>query len=91
MTWLLGNAIAVIMVGVMIPRNSIELENQTLRRELVDQWFTNHAEHCGALIPPWPHRGHCKWPMPEVLAMLPLAEIHAMLLEVSGQSSEPPL
>jgi hypothetical protein len=43
-------------------------EIERLREELIDQWLSNHAEHCGARVPPWPHPGICHWPMPEVLA-----------------------
>jgi hypothetical protein len=38
-----------------------------LKRELEDQWGSNHAEHCDI---DWPHRkGYaCMWPQPSVLA-----------------------
>jgi hypothetical protein len=37
---------------------------------LMDQWLSNHAEHCGKRGPPWPHNGMCHWPMPEILIRL---------------------
>lgn len=37
---------------------------------LMDQWLSNHAEHCGVRGPPWPHEGMCHWPMPEILTRL---------------------
>jgi hypothetical protein len=37
---------------------------------LMDQWLSNHAEHCGVRGPPWPHAGMCHWPMPEILTRL---------------------
>lgn len=59
-----------------------EEEIKKLRLEVMNQWFTNHAEHCGKL-PAWPHNGRCHWPMPEVL---PPTEVYLLLLEVSGVS-----
>ena len=55
-----------------------------LRRELMSQWLTDHAEHCGAL-PPWPHEGDCQWPMPTVLSEEASAA-YLLLLELSGES-----
>ena len=61
-------------------------EKLELRREVMRQWFTNHAEHCGVVVPPWPHDGDCQWPIPPViLATLP-SEVYLLLLEVSGES-----
>jgi hypothetical protein len=37
-----------------------------LERELVEQWWMNHAEHCGHS---WPHPSgaFCGWPLPAIL------------------------
>lgn len=53
-----------------------------LEKELMDQWFTNHAEHCGKL-PPWPHKGECHWPVPSIV---PRDRVYLLLLEVSGEA-----
>jgi hypothetical protein len=37
---------------------------------LMDEWLSNHAEHCGVRGPSWPHDGVCHWPMPEILIRL---------------------
>lgn len=39
-----------------------------LEFDLVDQWLSNHAEHCGHQVPPWPHRGICHWGLPPAVA-----------------------
>ena len=44
----------------------LEAENQLLRKEIEEQWFYNHAEHCRD---EWPHDGPCMWPLPEVLGL----------------------
>jgi hypothetical protein len=36
-----------------------------LRKELVNQWWTNHDEHCQNC---WPHMGDCYWPLPDILS-----------------------
>jgi hypothetical protein len=63
------------------PEKVLELE-----LELAKQWLANHAEHCGVLVPPWPHAGLCHLPMPEVLASLSPSEVYLLLLQVSGES-----
>ena len=37
-----------------------------LEAELVEQWWSNHAEHCGL---EWPHPSgaFCGWPLPKLL------------------------
>lgn len=35
-------------------------ENLELKKHLVKEWLTNHAEHSGAPVSPWPHNGICK-------------------------------
>ena len=45
----------------------LKKENAALRLELWKQWECNHSEHCGKVIPPWPHQGECYWPIPAVL------------------------
>lgn len=37
-----------------------------LEQELGDQWWANHAEHCGL---EWPHPSEtsCGWPLPDLL------------------------
>ena len=60
-------------------------EVKRLKLDLMDQWITNHAEHCGR-IPHWPHDGRCHWPMPKALADLPHGETYLLLLEASGES-----
>jgi hypothetical protein len=42
-------------------------QNRKLQEELMRQWMINHHEHCGVIIPPWPHPGRCHWPMPKIL------------------------
>lgn len=59
-----------------------------LRREVMRQWFTNHAEHCGAVVPPWPHAGDCQWPIPSVILANSPSMVYLLLLEVSGESVE---
>jgi hypothetical protein len=61
-------------------------EIRALRLELMSQWITNHAEHCGVTVPPWPHRGGCQWPLPSTLSALPSDEVRLLFLEVSGES-----
>lgn len=57
-----------------------------LEEEVMNQWFTNHSEHCGkALGPPWPHQGTCGWPLPAVLASLSPSEVYLLLLSISGE------
>jgi hypothetical protein len=36
-----------------------------LKRDLLEQWESNHSEHCGVPIPPWPNEGECHWKLPE--------------------------
>ncbi len=38
-------------------------ENAELRKELLNQWEYNHAEHCGHLDA----HDECHWPMPRIL------------------------
>jgi hypothetical protein len=49
---------------------SVSLEHR-LRTELLNQWLSNHAEHCGkeADGEAWNplHEGDCHWPLPPVL------------------------
>jgi hypothetical protein len=59
-----------------------------LQLELARQWLSNHAEHCGVIVPPWPHRGICNWPMPEELSCLGHSEVYLLLLQASGVSVE---
>lgn len=62
-------------------------ENVNIYQELVSQWITNHAEHCGIPISaPWPHRGDCQWPMPLVLREVSPSEVYLLLLLASGES-----
>lgn len=61
-------------------------ERLALRREVMHQWFMNHAEHCGHRIPPWPHTGDCHWPMPPVMVAMAPSEVYLLLLEASGVS-----
>lgn len=62
-------------------------ETLELRRELMQQWFSNHAEHCGVILaPPFPHVGDCQWVIPPVIAALSPNEVYLLLLEVSGES-----
>jgi len=68
------------------PKN-IELErllqqNRELKKDSVDQWASNHYEHCGVPIPPWPHEGDCQWPIPATLASSEVFNL--LLLLVSG-------
>jgi len=42
-------------------------QNRKLQEELMREWMINHGEHCGVIIPPWPHPGACQWPMPTIL------------------------
>ncbi len=53
-----------------------------LRREVIRQWFINHAEHCGVPITsPFPHNGDCQWDIPQVLKSVSPNEIAAALSE----------
>jgi hypothetical protein len=65
-----------------------QLIKQTLilRKELADQWLTNHSEHCGVSVPPWPHKGDCHWPLPAILASMSPSEVYLLLLLVSEES-----
>ncbi len=74
------------MINIMTNCNCSN-ELLELRRELMRQWFSNHAEHCGVnLAPPFPHKGDCQWTIPPVILSLPPNEVYLFLLEVSGQS-----
>jgi hypothetical protein len=54
-----------------------------LRREVIRQWFTNHAEHCGVPVTsPFPHNGDCQWYIPEALESVSPDEIYSLFLEV---------
>jgi hypothetical protein len=44
----------------------LETEIIELRRELWDQWFFTHSEHCQN---EWPHEGRCQWPLPKTLGI----------------------
>jgi hypothetical protein len=57
----------------------VQSEMRALKIDLIRQWFSNHAEHCGALIPPWPHNGLCKWPLPPTLMAASTPEIYWLL------------
>jgi len=47
---------------------ALAVEVAALKVELVNQWLSNHYEHCGhRLTAPWPHAGDCHWPLPDVL------------------------
>jgi hypothetical protein len=58
-------------------------EELNLKKELIKQWAFNHAEHCGVIIPPWPHAGECQWPLPAVISP---SEAYLLLLSASGES-----
>lgn len=47
-------------------QRDLEEENSALRRELAEQWWQNHAEHCGL---DWPHPdgAPCGWRPPKLL------------------------
>ena len=65
-----------------------EQEVLELRRELATQWEFNHTEHCGHLGEPYPHRGRCNWPMPEVLTRQASAEeVYQTLLGRGDESA----
>ena len=67
-------------------------ENVDLREQLMDQWLSNHAEHCGANVPPWPHPGMCHWPMPPALRRhMSASEVYSLLLEVLAKDDSPRL
>jgi hypothetical protein len=53
-------------------------EIQALQVEVLRQWLDNHAEHCGVIVPPWPH-GDCQCPMPEIIAALPSADVQELI------------
>ena len=55
-------------------------QNKTLRIALIQEWLDNHSEHCGHIVPPWPHEGKCKWPMPLALAGESATEVYSLLL-----------
>jgi len=57
-----------------------------LELDLARQWLTNHAEHCGAIVPPWPHQGDCHWLLPAALARLTPSEVYLLLLQASEVS-----
>ena len=61
-------------------------QNRELQEELMREWMINHAEHCGVIIPPWPHRGDCQWPMPKSLEAMSPSEVYLLLLLASGKS-----
>ena len=73
----------VVSQPMMVTENCAS-EKLELRREVMRQWFTNHAEHCGAIVPPWPHHGDCQWPIPPVILATSPSEAYLLLLEVSG-------
>ena len=51
-----------------------------LRREVMRQWMVNHAEHCGKdITQPFPHEGHCQWPIPPVILSLHPGEVHLLI------------
>ena len=60
-----------------------------LRKELVRQWETNHSEHCGIPIPPWPHDRACKWPMPALVLSAGPNVVSQILLSIWEESDEP--
>ena len=57
---------------------TMSLEIKELRREVIDQWFTNHIEHCGYDVIPWP--------LPALIEKLLQSEVYSLLLEASGKS-----
>jgi hypothetical protein len=57
-----------------------------LELELARQWLSNHAEHCGRFIPPWPHHGPCHCELPAVLDRLGPSVVYLLLLEASGEA-----
>jgi hypothetical protein len=61
-------------------------EIRELRAELIRQWAANHHEHCGALMPPWPHAGDCHWPLPPVIAAVEPSRVLRILLSASEES-----
>ena len=70
--------------GCGMPDNLVH-ENLELKKQLMEQWWTNHADHCGAQAIPWPHDGECKWPLPEAFSTASPSEIYLLLLLASGQ------
>ena len=50
-----------------------------LELEVLRQWETNHAEHCGKRLSHWPHAGRCNWPLPPALAAMAPNEVLKLL------------
>lgn len=53
-----------------------------LELDLADQWLSNHYEHCGHEIPPWPHKHLCCWELPPTLAKLATGRIRELIAAV---------
>lgn len=45
-------------------KEALRREIAVLRRELLEQWLSAHADHC---TNEYPHAGDCHWPPPAVL------------------------
>lgn len=67
-----------------MPTEQDEIAN--LRLALAEEWLSNHAGHCGARVPPWPHSGVCNWPLPRVLATMPPDSLNEILSKIVGAS-----
>jgi hypothetical protein len=55
-------------------------EIKELRLELLNQWSSNHWEHCQG---EWPHDGDCSWPVP---AIVPDSVVSEFLLQSEGKA-----
>lgn len=64
----------------MMRKDKLLRRDSNLEIETVKQWLDNHAEYCGAQVPPWPHPGICKCPLPQVIAELTPNKVYSLLL-----------
>jgi hypothetical protein len=72
----------------MKTRELLEKENTQLKKELIEQWMSNHAEHCQRN---WPHKGICKWSIPLSLSKETPNEILTLLSLQEAESESPHL
>ncbi len=56
---------------------------QEIKIELIRQWVSNHAEHCGHGIYPCHNPDGCQWPMPRAI---PPNEAYSLLSQVLGET-----
>jgi hypothetical protein len=77
-----GFAYACIGTHKVMDADDVDTEIHELRLALMREWCLNHAECCTNMVPPWPHEGHCYYPLPDIIAALPQDVVAALLGEL---------